>query len=149
MSKLYVIFNALIGNHDAHAKNFSLLYSGDTPVLAPLYDTLSTTVYPELTAKMAMKIGGKYTFNEIHVRHWDLFAEDAGLARAQTRKRILALAKLLPAAARTLHSEPGRGFFGNAMIGHIVDLIEHRCALTIRRLTDPAVDSRTITESPD
>lgn len=145
----YVIFNALIGNHDAHAKNFSLLYSGDTPVLAPLYDTLSTTVYPELTAKMAMRIGGKYTFNEIQARHWDLFAEDAGLARAQTRKRILALAKLLPAAARTLHSEPGCGFFGNAMIERIVDLIEHRCALTIRRLTDPAVDSRTITESPD
>jgi serine/threonine-protein kinase HipA len=27
----YVIFNALIGNHDAHAKNFSLLYSGKAP----------------------------------------------------------------------------------------------------------------------
>jgi serine/threonine-protein kinase HipA len=27
----YVIFNALIGNHDAHAKNFSLLYSGKPP----------------------------------------------------------------------------------------------------------------------
>lgn len=37
-----VIFNALIGNHDAHAKNFSLLYSpGEPPVLAPLYDILS------------------------------------------------------------------------------------------------------------
>ena len=50
------IFNALIGNHDAHAKNFSLLYSGRAPVLAPLYDTLSTAVYPTLTPKMAMKI---------------------------------------------------------------------------------------------
>src|SRR5690606_16575688 len=29
------IFNALIGNHDAHAKNFSLLYAGKAPVLAP------------------------------------------------------------------------------------------------------------------
>jgi serine/threonine-protein kinase HipA len=46
----YVIFNALIGNHDAHAKNFSLLYSGRTPVLAPFYDTLSTSVYPALTS---------------------------------------------------------------------------------------------------
>ena len=31
----YVIFNVLVGNHDAHAKNFSLLYSGARPVLAP------------------------------------------------------------------------------------------------------------------
>ena len=30
----YVIFNVLIGNHYAHAKNFSLLYSGKAPVLA-------------------------------------------------------------------------------------------------------------------
>ena len=37
----YVVFNALIGNHDAHAKNFSLLYAGKAPVLAPLYDTRS------------------------------------------------------------------------------------------------------------
>lgn len=144
----HVIFNALIGNHDAHAKNFSLLYSGDTPVLAPLYDTLSTAVYPGLTARMAMKIGSKYIFDEIQARHWGQFAEAAGLAKAQTRKRILALAKLLPTAARTLYSEPGRGFSGNAMIARIVDLIEHRCTLTIRRLTEPVADRETITKSP-
>lgn len=40
----YVVFNALIGNHDSHAKNFSLLYSDKVPVLAPLYDALSTAV---------------------------------------------------------------------------------------------------------
>ena len=44
----YVIFNVLVGNHDAHAKNFSLLYSGARPVLAPGYDLLSTAVYAEL-----------------------------------------------------------------------------------------------------
>lgn len=55
-----VIFNSLIGNHDAHAKNFSLLYEGQTPVLAPVYDLISTAVYPTLTPKMAMKVGSKY-----------------------------------------------------------------------------------------
>ena len=88
----YVVFNALIGNHDAHAKNFSLLYTGKTPVLAPLYDTLSTAVYPRLTPKMAMKLGSKYTFSQVQARHWDQFAEEAGLSKAQTRKRILVLA---------------------------------------------------------
>jgi len=42
-----VIFNALIGNHDAHAKNFSVLYNNNRPTLAPLYDILSTAVYSE------------------------------------------------------------------------------------------------------
>ncbi len=142
----YVIFNALIGNHDAHAKNFSLLYPGKTAVLEPLYDTLSTAVYPTLTPKMAMKIGSKYKFSEVQARHWDQFAESAGLARAQTKKRILELAKSLPPTARKLQSDPGRGFAGNAVVERILALIEQRCALTTRRLTDPVVDDEAASE---
>lgn len=133
----YVIFNTLIGNHDAHAKNCSLLYADKKPVLAPLYDTLSTAVYPSLTPKMAMKIGSKYKFSEVQVRHWDQFAQGAGLAKAQTRKRILELARRLPLAARQLQAAPGNGFAGNALIEEITTLIEQRAALTIRRLTEP------------
>jgi serine/threonine-protein kinase HipA len=136
----YVIFNTLIGNHDAHAKNFSLLYSGKASVLAPLYDTLSTAVYPTLTTKMAMKIGSKYKFTEIHGRHWEQFAVGVGFTKAQAKRRILELAKLLPTTARMLQSAPERGFAGNAVVERINALIEQHCALTIRRLTDPAAE---------
>jgi serine/threonine-protein kinase HipA len=136
----YVIFNALIGNDDAHAKNFSLLYSGKSPVLAPFYDTLSTAVYPTLTPKMAMKIGSKCKFSEVQARHWEQFAESVVLTKAQARRRILELAKSLPTTARELQSDPGRGFAGNALVERINALIEQRCALTIRRLTDPAAE---------
>jgi serine/threonine-protein kinase HipA len=134
----YVIFNALVGNHDAHAKNFSLLYSGKTPVLAPLYDTLSTAVYPTLTPKMAMKIGSKYKFSDVQTRHWNQFAAGVGLAKAQAKKRILDLAKSLPPNARKLQANAGHGFTDNAVVERIIALIEQRCALTIRQLTDPA-----------
>jgi serine/threonine-protein kinase HipA len=137
----YVIFNALIGNHDAHAKNFSLLYSGKAPVLAPLYDSLSTAVYPTLTQKMAMKIGSKYKFSEVQARHWEQFAEGVGFTKAQAKRRIVELAKLLPATARRLQSDPGHSFVGNAVVEQINTLIEQRCALTIRRLTDPAAEN--------
>lgn len=137
----YVIFNALIGNHDAHAKNFSLLYSGKTPVLAPFYDVLSTAVYPKLTPKMAMKIGSKYKFSEVQARHWEQFAASVGLAKAQAKRRILELAKSLPPAARTLPFNTEFAFAGHAVVERIIALIEQRCALTIRRLTDPATDS--------
>ncbi len=134
----YVIFNTLIGNHDAHAKNFSLLYThqapSTAPVLAPLYDTLSTAVYPSLTSKMAMKLGSKYKFSEVEARHWEQFADAAGLAKPQMKKRVLALAKSLPAAARALQSDPARGFADHPMVEKIITLIEQRCALTIRRL---------------
>ena len=131
----YVIFNTLIGNHDAHAKNFSLLYSGDSVVLAPCYDVLSTAVYPSLTPKMAMKIGSKYKFSEVEARHWEQFAETAGLAKGPARKRVLEVAQALPGVARRVMDDPGCGFAGRKVVGEIVGLIEQRCELTIRRLT--------------
>lgn len=135
----YVAFNALIGNHDAHAKNFSLLYTGKVPILAPLYDALSTAVYPDLTPKMAMKLGSKYLFSEVQARHWEQFAEAAGLAKAQTRKRVLELAKRLPVTARKLQVAPE--FVGRAIVERILTLIEQRAELTVRRLTAPIADT--------
>jgi serine/threonine-protein kinase HipA len=135
-----VIFNVLVGNHDAHAKNFSLLYACQTPVLAPFYDLLSTAVYPTLTPKMAMKIGSKYKFNEVQARHWEQFAQSAGLARSPARKRILELAKALPGAARALQQASGNRYLGNAVVERIVVLIEQRCALTVQRLSAQMTD---------
>ncbi len=137
----YVIFNALIGNHDAHAKNFSLLHTGKAPVLAPAYDLLSTAVYPTLTPKLAMKIGSKYKFSEVQARHWEQFAEGAGFTKALAKRRVLQLARLLPAAARKLQSDLGHSFAGNAVVEQINTLIEQRCVLTIRRLTDRAAEN--------
>jgi serine/threonine-protein kinase HipA len=128
-----VAFNALIGNHDAHAKNFSLLYTEGTPTLAPLYDLLCTAVYPTLTAKMAMKLGSKYRFSEVQSRHWEKFAEAAGLSWAQTRKRVIRMAAQLPSMARHLQAEAA--YRDAALIGDIANLIEQRCDLTLRRFT--------------
>jgi serine/threonine-protein kinase HipA len=65
-----IIFNYLIGNADAYAKNYSFLYQEGKSRLAPAYDLLSTAVYPQLSQKMAMKIGGKYQPEEVMLRHW-------------------------------------------------------------------------------
>ena len=136
----FVIFNAMVGNHDAHAKNFSLLYASKIPVLAPLYDVLSTAIYPNLTPKMAMKISSCYRFSQVQASHWDQFADSLGLSKAQTRKRILSLAKAMPSAARRLKEDPLHGFSRYGVVDQIVSLIEQRCALTVRRLSEPAAD---------
>ncbi|MFY9260693.1 MAG: type II toxin-antitoxin system HipA family toxin [Gallionella sp.] len=130
-----VIFNALIGNHDAHAKNFSLLYQGKTASLAPLYDTLCTAIYPDLSPKMAMKLGSKYRFEEVFPRHWEQFAAEAALSKAQTRKRVHTLAIALPATARQLQTDPR--FAASPVVGKIVQFIEQRADMTLRRLNQP------------
>lgn len=134
----YAVFNTLVGNHDAHGKNFSLLYHGSEPVLAPLYDVVATAVYPELTVKMAMKIGGKYKFSEVMDRHWDRFSEENGLGKAQVRKRVRELAIQLPKKARqTAGAQPE--FADHPIVKRIIDLIDRRTALTLERL---AVNAR-------
>ncbi|HTO35494.1 MAG TPA: type II toxin-antitoxin system HipA family toxin, partial [Flavobacterium sp.] len=41
----YVIFNFIIGNCDAHGKNYSLLYEKGSSKLSPIYDAICTLVY--------------------------------------------------------------------------------------------------------
>ena len=60
-----MLFNYIIGNCDAHGKNFSLVYANSEILLSPLYDLVSTTVYPSLTTKMAMKLGSNYQIEKI------------------------------------------------------------------------------------
>ena len=135
-----VIFNALVGNHDAHAKNFSLLYeAGAAPKLALLYDLLSTAVYDHLTPKMAMKLGSQYTFTGVQPRHWEQFAQAAGLSKAQTKKRVLRMARDLPGVARQLQTTPP--FADQTILDRVVTLIEQRSALTARRLLDGTTHS--------
>lgn len=61
----YVVFNYIIGNCDSHGKNYSLLYKNNTVELAPIYDAVSTAIYPELTDKLSMKIGSLYELKKV------------------------------------------------------------------------------------
>jgi serine/threonine-protein kinase HipA len=89
-----VIFNDLIGNGDAHGKNFSLLYDGETESLAPFYDLLSTVIYSDPhKAKMAMKIGRKYKFTDVTDRHWMQLAEAIGVRPDFMERQILTMTK--------------------------------------------------------
>lgn len=82
------IFNVIVGNADAHGKNFSLLYRRTGPRLAPLYDLLSTAFYPELSAAFAMRIGRRSTLGELDAKGWKRFAADAGIGWPLVRQRV-------------------------------------------------------------
>lgn len=67
-------FNLLIGNNDAHAKNFSILHT-DVIKLSPFYDLVSSQVYPSLVRKSAMSIGDTYRNDNIKSNAFALFAK--------------------------------------------------------------------------
>jgi len=94
-----LLFNLVIGNLDAHSKNYSLiLEGGDTPRLAPLYDLLSTSIYPGLSRKLAMKFGGENRPEYIRPRHLERLATDLGMRAAPLRRRAKDLCERIEVA---------------------------------------------------
>ncbi|HEY9899810.1 MAG TPA: type II toxin-antitoxin system HipA family toxin [Pantanalinema sp.] len=76
----HLIFNVLIGNWDAHAKNYSLLHQPNGRIaLAPVYDVLCTRIYPDFIDRMAMKIGGYYEVDQLIERRWRSFCDEVGI----------------------------------------------------------------------
>ena len=56
-----IVFNFLIGNADAHAKNLSILHADNGIKLAPFYDLVSTEIEDEnLSKTISMFINKKY-----------------------------------------------------------------------------------------
>ena len=78
-----VVFNYLICNADCHAKNTSLLYSeGTRPDLAPFYDLVCTAVYPSLSQRLAMSIGGEFDPRNISKQSWEKFSQESLLQKS-------------------------------------------------------------------
>ena len=126
----WVLFNFIIGNADAHAKNVSFLYgkTGDEngPLLAPFYDLVCTEVYDQLSKKQAHKIGGEYRNKFIASRHWDRFASSIGVNPKYLRTLGLELCKKVEENAPVLSLEIGRKNSGSKTLGQITRVIEKR-----------------------
>jgi len=76
-----LIFHYLVGNADAHGKNYALLYRGKAADLAPLYDVLCTAAYPRLAKKLAMAIGGRSVADTLQLKHWLTLVPDTRTAQ--------------------------------------------------------------------
>lgn len=120
-----IIFNFLIGNGDAHGKNFSVLYHGRKAALAPMYDVMSTAVYPDVSSRMAMKIDGEYAFKWVTRGKFLRQAEKLGLAPRTLDKEIDRLVKRItkqaPVVAAKLSSR-----FPCACYARIIDGVQVR-----------------------
>jgi serine/threonine-protein kinase HipA len=129
-----VMLSFLVGNHDAHGKNYSLLYlrGSSRPILSPAYDILSTIVYPGMSRKMAMSIGSEYRADYIRPRHLDQLLDQAGLGAAAARRRIRAMAAAAPAAAHKAHGELAAEGWDAPVLARVVGTVERRAACLIQ-----------------
>lgn len=93
------IFHLVLGNADAHGKNYAILYDAAGPRLAPLYDLLSTVAWPELSPRLAMRIGRRATLGEMNPPAWSAFAAGGGLGMPLVRRRVAELTERVRAEA--------------------------------------------------
>ncbi|TCB77275.1 type II toxin-antitoxin system HipA family toxin [Acinetobacter sp. ANC 4173] len=63
----YIVFNCLIGNGDAHLKNFALQYTSDMKSIfvSPPFDITHTLIYDSIDHKMALKLAGSKAFPDL------------------------------------------------------------------------------------
>jgi len=124
----WVIFNYLVGNADAHAKNLSLLIAPEGVSLAPFYDLLSTAVYKGLTTSLAMKIGGENRPDWVQERHWAKFAVASGTNPRIVWQRMAELSATIPGKARELLAALDTGKEEREMLERISSVADKRAA---------------------
>ncbi|WP_374527295.1 type II toxin-antitoxin system HipA family toxin [Acinetobacter sp.] len=84
----YIVFNCLIGNGDAHLKNFALQYSPDMKniFVSPPFDITHTLIYESIDNQMALKLAGSKAFPDLS--HLIKLAE-SGQFRIRNPKAII------------------------------------------------------------
>lgn len=84
--------NYLVGNCDAHLKNFSILHEGRDRdggalvSLAPAYDVVSTTYFPNHPRRLAMRLGDARTIDEVMPDSLHALAADLGIRDSALRR---------------------------------------------------------------
>lgn len=120
---LWFVFNWLVGNADAHAKNLAILYTKRGPRLAPFYDIMCTQVYPELSDRLAMRIGGENRPQWIQRRHLERLGNDVGIKPRLIQKIVDDMSERMAPAADAVAGDFVNAYGDCAIIGKIVALI--------------------------
>jgi len=101
----------LLGNNDAHMKNFGLLYTAEGFRLAPFYDVVAAALYPEYKGSLALRLGAGTNPRDLGAlgpKHLSALAKSFELSPNALKLAVADLNRRLPAANRAIEeSEQG------------------------------------------
>lgn len=124
-----ILYSYVIGNCDAHLKNYSIRLSPARPgrlasfMLMPAYDLVSTTYFPRFSRDMAMEVGGVRDIDRVTPEAFATLADDLGISSAALKR----LAKAIVENAAVTIRDAGDGAFGATLASTpyiAADLIE-------------------------
>ncbi|MHC8494421.1 HipA domain-containing protein [Thalassospira sp. SM2505] len=131
----FVIFNFLIGNPDAHAKNYSLIYRQNPKsvqtAISPLYDVNNGAAFRDCfksqRPRLAQSIGGEFDPTKLDWSHWEAQARAIGSSPTALRKQVKTIAKKLQDALKPLREELRNSDADSPRLDIIVDDVSDRC----------------------
>ena len=137
---LAIGFNWLIAGTDAHAKNYSLLISGEPRVrLAPLYDVASILPYPEFDmrkVKLAMKVGGEYRLRDVGLRQWRKLAREIRFDEHELIGALRAMAEQLPDQVSTARAQAHKEGLDQSIIDRLAAALTERALVCQKAVSE-------------
>lgn len=127
-----LIFIVLIGNADAHGKNYSMLYNGRARRLAPFYDLVCTLAWPELSKNLSMKIGKGESLELITPAHWQNMAQETQLGWPMIRSRMAELAEVILDKMQDARAKSGA--IDEAMTDRVTAIVSERATAILQGL---------------
>lgn len=98
------IFNTLIGNPDAHAKNYSFFASNSGLALAPAYDLVSHHGFQaDLDTTFAFAVGDAFTSADLSAYEWANFANACGLQPGLVARELKQIAGSIQRVMSSVH----------------------------------------------
>lgn len=129
----WVVFQVLIGNTDAHAKNLTFFSDSNRLTLAPTYDLVSglALVDAKVTDNLAMAVGDNFDPRSIRAYDWALMAHECKIAPKLVVNVLTVLAsqclKQLPNIRRKVLEQDG----DVRMVELVSEVIHNQCAAAL------------------
>lgn len=132
-----LIFNFLIGNNDAHSKNYSLLLDGPGSVrMAPLYDLLSIAAIEGTSRHLAMKYGGEKRVRYLRRRHLWRLAGELEVKRTLLERRAAAMTERVLALSDDARRSLPADFQDRPVLDTIAEVVGERAARLQKALSE-------------
>lgn len=119
----WALFQLLIGNYDAHGKNFSFYMTPAGLQPAPWYDLVSVVQYPAFARELAMAFGDAFTLEEISGMELAQFAVSCDVEQRFLAREAARLCKLAKKSAQATLDANAYSNKERAFVQRIVDFV--------------------------
>lgn len=118
----HVAFRVIVGDEDGHGKNYSLRLDEGRVTLAPLYDSLCTLAYPELSGQLGTPIGKHRSLAKVDRAALLDEVRSMGLASSEAQESLDILAATLRHALDNIGDQLTSGWPSE----HLIDIVTTR-----------------------